>query len=166
VNQERSIFTIGPEQEGHNCQKFNYPLSFKKKSFACCVIMFLQRQLFFYEFYFSLVDFLKLTVLTYDARQQIFKLKFQPKWNKLIYFLLLSNFVYMLRGTYLFAKLFVEKSSDPLHVLNMSLHTLALAACWCCVLFRSKYTLQTKSLLELMNSMLKLEKSCLQSKST
>jgi len=128
--------------------------------------MFFQRQLFFYEVYFALVGFLKLTVLTYDARQQIFKLKVQPRWNRLIYILLLSYFVYIVRGTYLFGKLFVEKSDDPLHILNMSTHSLGLLASWCCFLYRCMYSLQTKSLIELMNAMLELEKSCLKSKST
>jgi len=126
--------------------------------------MFLQRQLFFYEFYFTLVDFLKITVLTYVAPQRVFKLKSQHKWNKLTHLLLLSNFVYLIRGTYLFAKLCAQKPAGSIYILNMSIHTLGLVVLWCSFIYRYMYTIQAPFLIELMNSMLKLESSHLQSK--
>jgi len=119
--------------------------------------MFLQRQLVFHEFNFMLVDFLKGTVLTYEARRRIFKLKLQLKWKVLIYLLLPSNFVYVIRGTCLFTKLSTETMMAQF-IFWIFPYTLGL------VTYRFMYTTLASFLNELMNSMLKLELSHLQSK--
>jgi len=70
----------------------------------------------------------------------------------------------MIRGTYLFAKLSVENKDSSIHIFSLSIQTLiGLVTLWCSLTYRYIYKPQAPLLIELMNSMLKLELSHLQS---
>jgi len=126
--------------------------------------MFLRQQFYFYKIYFRLADFFKLLPITWDSSQNIFKLKNAKLRRLLIRILLASNFLYMIRATFVFAVVASNTHNSPGFLVNIVFHILGLGVSLYLLLYRCLYTFTVHDIIQLMHAMIKLEDDKLCSK--
>jgi len=122
--------------------------------------MFLQKQFFFYRFYFKIMDRMNCIIFTWNSKLKYFEMSRSLSKKRLCFALSVLHFLYMCAATYVF----LVMKMKGLSTISLALHLPYLIVNWYCMLWRFFYTAKARELVCLMNSAIHLEKHHLNSK--